>query len=269
MDEAYGTAEFMVHWSGEDDASGSGVHSYDLYVSQDDGLFQQVASNLTETSYQFTGGVSGSTYGFVTLARDNVGNVEPMPTVADAETLVIIGAWINKQNRFDVNARSGVTALDALIVINELGKELVFDPKTRVLTPLPPTGYAPPYVDVTMDGKITGLDALQVINEVRRQTLLSQQADGERITPLPKSPTRALPERDDAERRIDDLYALEGQQGSWLSFAVTPREVLPDRTRIATPQNGANTDTPIDPVRLEETLTLMGDDLAQRLTLAQ
>ncbi len=175
--EAYGTASFMVEWSGQDDARGSGIHSYDLYVSRDDGPFEKVATHLTETSHEFTG-ESGSTYGFVSLARDNVGNVEVMPTVADTQTLVIIGAWVNRVDVYDVDNNGKVTARDALVIINEMGRNRVSDPDTFVLTPLPPDGYAPPYYDVTEDGKITALDALRVINQMARISAEAGESSG-------------------------------------------------------------------------------------------
>jgi hypothetical protein len=180
LPEAFGTADFIVRWTGSDDPGGSGVAAYDLYVSRDDGPYQHVVTTA-ETSYTFTG-ESGSTYGFATRARDQVGNIEPMPTSPDAETLVIIGAWVNRDNLYDVNAKDGVTAIDALMVINELWRKRVFDPETSILTPLPPDGYAPPYYDVTDDGKLTSLDALRVVNYLYRQSI----GQGEQTAWLPE-----------------------------------------------------------------------------------
>ena len=151
----------MIELSGQDDTGGSGVASYDVYVSRDNGPRELLVSRTTATQYEFTGGVSGSTYSFISIARDNVGNVEPMPLVADTETLVIIGAWVNRNNVYDVNASGDVTAGDAITVINQLFFKRVFDPDTAILTPLPPVGYAPPYYDVSDDGKLTAIDALR------------------------------------------------------------------------------------------------------------
>jgi len=167
LDEAYGTASFSVDWSGQDNAGGSGIASYDVFVSVNDGAFESLLTDTTETSLVFTG-ESGSTYGFATVARDTLGNLETPPTVPDTETLVIIGAWTNPVNRFDVSNLNGVTAQDALLIINELARKLVHDPDSSILTPLPPDGFAPPFYDVTTGGRITALDALQVINELAR-----------------------------------------------------------------------------------------------------
>lgn len=85
-----------------------------------------------------------------------------------SQPLTASGAWTNPSNRFDVNNENGVTALDALAVINELARHTVFDPATGVLTPIPPNGFAPPFYDVNVDGKISAVDALQIINELAR-----------------------------------------------------------------------------------------------------
>ena len=72
-------------------------------VSEGQGIFYSDLELNPETSSEFTGGVSGSTYGFISVAHDNVGHVEAMPVEADSETLVIIGAWTNDQDNFDVD----------------------------------------------------------------------------------------------------------------------------------------------------------------------
>ncbi len=87
--------DFMVDWSGQDDVGGSGVASYDIFVSENGGAFTPWLLGTTETSGEFTGGVVGTTYGFFSIARDNVGHVEPMPTVADTQTRVQLGAMLD------------------------------------------------------------------------------------------------------------------------------------------------------------------------------
>ena len=51
---------------------------------------------------------------------------------------MIIGAWVNRMDVYDVDDSGEVTALDALVIINEMGRNRVSDPDTFVLTPLPP-----------------------------------------------------------------------------------------------------------------------------------
>jgi RHS repeat-associated protein len=78
---------FVVQWSGADDALGSGIASYDVFVSTNGAMFVPWFSNVTERSSIFIGDV-GSTYAFYCTARDNVGNIELPPVAPDAITLV-------------------------------------------------------------------------------------------------------------------------------------------------------------------------------------
>jgi hypothetical protein len=79
---------FPVQWTGQDDASGSGVQSYDVYVSDNSGAWTQWLTRSTNTSALFAGQPC-HTYGFYSIARDNVGNLEPTHAVADAVVTVI------------------------------------------------------------------------------------------------------------------------------------------------------------------------------------
>lgn len=82
-----GSTTFTISWEGQDDASGSGIRNYDLYVSENNNPYALYKSGLTGTSTTFTGN-QGSNYRFYTLANDNVGNKEDPPTVADAQTTI-------------------------------------------------------------------------------------------------------------------------------------------------------------------------------------
>jgi RHS repeat-associated protein len=78
-------AEFYVNWAGEDDAGGSGISSYAVYVSDNGGAFAPwlVSTAATQGVYF---GVSGHQYGFYSVATDNVGNVQSTPSAAQAQT---------------------------------------------------------------------------------------------------------------------------------------------------------------------------------------
>jgi hypothetical protein len=78
---------FTVTWAGQDDAGGSGIASYDVYVSDNGGPFTLFQQDTTATSASFTGQV-GHTYGFYSVAVDNVGNRETIPAGAEATTTV-------------------------------------------------------------------------------------------------------------------------------------------------------------------------------------
>jgi hypothetical protein len=83
---AFSSAVFTVNWSGND-GIGSGIASYSVYVSDNGGIFTLLLTNTTQTSTTFTG-VNGHTYGFYSVATDNVGNREPTPLAAEAVTRV-------------------------------------------------------------------------------------------------------------------------------------------------------------------------------------
>ncbi len=84
---AHNSPTFTVSWSGADDSGGSGIASYDVYVSDNGGSYTAFQTGTTATSASFTGQV-GHTYSFYSVATDNVGNVQVTPASAQATTMV-------------------------------------------------------------------------------------------------------------------------------------------------------------------------------------
>jgi hypothetical protein len=82
----FSPGSFTVNWSGSD-GSGSGIATYNIYVSDDGGPFTPLLTNTTQTTATYTG-QDGHTYGFYAVATDNVGNIQPTPTGAQATTTV-------------------------------------------------------------------------------------------------------------------------------------------------------------------------------------
>src|SRR5262249_43388181 len=80
-------ASFLVSWAGSDDAGGSGIASYNVYVSDNGGASTLWQSGTTQTSANFQGS-NNHTYAFYSVAKDNAGNVQATPTTAQATTLV-------------------------------------------------------------------------------------------------------------------------------------------------------------------------------------
>jgi hypothetical protein len=78
--------QFLVQWSGND-SGGSGVASYNVYVSTNNGDFSLWFFNTTNTSAIFTGKLFNK-YSFYSVAVDEVGNVQATPTAAQATTIV-------------------------------------------------------------------------------------------------------------------------------------------------------------------------------------
>jgi hypothetical protein len=77
---------FTITWSGSD--VGAGVQDFTVYVSDNGGAFTPFLTNTTATSATFTG-QSGHTYGFYSIARDLVYNVEAAKTSAEATTQAV------------------------------------------------------------------------------------------------------------------------------------------------------------------------------------
>jgi hypothetical protein len=79
------TATFTVNWSGTD--AGSGIASYNIYVSDNGGALTLWQSAVTTTSASYTGTL-GHTYDFYSIATDKAGNIEAEKTSADTSTTV-------------------------------------------------------------------------------------------------------------------------------------------------------------------------------------
>ncbi|HOA60036.1 MAG: right-handed parallel beta-helix repeat-containing protein [Verrucomicrobia bacterium] len=97
---AQSSGPVTLSWAGQDAAGGSGLQSYDLFISRNGGPFQLQIGATTATSAFFEG-EPGSTYRFYTIARDAAGNTEAAPAEADAVTTFAGGitytAWAASQ----------------------------------------------------------------------------------------------------------------------------------------------------------------------------
>ena len=104
-----------VSWGGTDDADGSGIASFDVYVSDNGGDFTPWQENTVLTSAVFTGQI-GHTYGFKSVATDNVGNAQAIPVAAQAT----VGITVRNQVLFDaptgVLIVGGTNAADTIML---------------------------------------------------------------------------------------------------------------------------------------------------------
>ncbi len=82
------TMSFEVSWTGQDNAGGAGIGSYDIYVSHNGGAWALWLSDTAATSATYQASALG-TYAFYSRAKDNVGHVEAPPAGADATTEII------------------------------------------------------------------------------------------------------------------------------------------------------------------------------------
>jgi hypothetical protein len=85
------SASFNVQWSGTD--SGSGISNYTIYISDNGGPFTPWLTQTTATQAMFASAANHS-YSFFSLARDLVGNNEPLKSMAEATTLIVAVAAI-------------------------------------------------------------------------------------------------------------------------------------------------------------------------------
>ncbi len=134
-------ASFTVNWSGQDDTGGSGVGSYNIYVSDNGGPYTLWQSATAQTSARFSG-TNDHTYAFYSVATDNVGNVQPTPATAQATTTI------------DVSAVSTTTSIQASEEPAKPGDSVTF---TAAVTPQDsnngtPTGTIQFQVDGTNAG---------------------------------------------------------------------------------------------------------------------
>ncbi len=74
-----------LSWSGQDEAGGSGIASYTIFVSTDGGPFTPFLQNTTATS-AFYFSQPGHTYAFNSIATDAAGNSQISPTAPQAQT---------------------------------------------------------------------------------------------------------------------------------------------------------------------------------------
>jgi RHS repeat-associated protein len=81
---------FPVAWSGIDDADGkpgSGIASFDIFVSDNGGPFSLWLDDTTDSGADYSG-QNGHTYSFYSVATDLLGHTEPAPMSPDATTQI-------------------------------------------------------------------------------------------------------------------------------------------------------------------------------------
>ena len=98
--------QFSVSWNGSDGTNGSGVSSFDIFVSVDGGPFAPWLQGTPLNSSIYLG-QPGHTYAFYSIATDVSGNREAAPLAAHTQTATTL-----------TNTRPTVT-LPAMITLNE------------------------------------------------------------------------------------------------------------------------------------------------------
>ncbi len=155
--QAIGSSSFTVDWTGQDDAGGSGVATYSVYISTDGGAYTLWQSNSSSTSAVFAG-QPGYIYSFYSVAIDNVGNVQSIST--DAQAVAVVGQsiylrpdadgqqvdiWNNTSGTGSFNSSSPVSAQTVLTVLGIAGNDsLTIDASNGVAMPVGGFSYSVP-----------------------------------------------------------------------------------------------------------------------------
>ncbi len=137
-----------------------------------------------------------------------LGNFDP-PIAEDGQGATFVGSLTNEDNPLDTNMDGVVTARDALVVINALGRGDFNQSGSPLRVVASLGGFR---LDASGDGTISALDALRVINVIAQQSLL---AEGERASSasspaiLAAAADSVFAELDDDEEEMLQLLALD------------------------------------------------------------
>ncbi len=154
--------EFIVTWSGLDETNGSGVASYDVFLSIDGRDPFLILDDTTDTFVTLVGEY-GHTYSFFTIATDNVGHVEGTPSTPDATILLrapneapvltpIGDQYLNEGNTKTFHpSATDPNAADTLTYSLDAGAPdwVTIDPNTGAVTATAPLG-SPAAVTITI-----------------------------------------------------------------------------------------------------------------------
>jgi peptidyl-prolyl cis-trans isomerase A (cyclophilin A) len=123
-------------------------------------------------------------------------------------------SWNNPLDEFDVDGLSGVTPVDAILVINELEAREFSDADTGAL--LSPTQNTSDlrFFDVFEDGFVAPLDALLIINQLNGSNNALVAPSSGQVTTLPATIDSALSDVDDDDEQLqsplDEVFAALG-----------------------------------------------------------
>ncbi|MGB7327218.1 MAG: choice-of-anchor Q domain-containing protein, partial [Rubripirellula sp.] len=146
--------------------------------------------------------------------------------------------WHNVIEPSDVNNNGSVTANDALVIINELGRRSYSDGDSSLLEdPATSDPFPGTYYDQNGDGRATALDALRVINQLARiSNSGGELVAGEQIVAqLPALATSAIDKTSD----IDFAFVSESGGDKIASFAADPSHGSADLTAATSEWSGA------------------------------
>jgi RHS repeat-associated protein len=157
--DRFGSNTIQVAWGGADEAYGSGIESFDIYVARDSGPYSLWIQGTQELIADYFG-ENGHDYTFYSVGHDRAGNKEAFPAEADTATEILFWPKHNSVTGMDVNGDGLVTPLDALLVISNL----THNGSRSVLS----ESIGAPYFDTSADNVVSPLDVLKVIDYLSR-----------------------------------------------------------------------------------------------------
>ncbi|MBX3418456.1 MAG: carboxypeptidase regulatory-like domain-containing protein [Pirellulaceae bacterium] len=138
-------ATFVVRWDGEDDENGSGIHSFNIFVSTDDLPYVPWLMNTRLREAIFVGEF-GRRYKFFASVRDNAGNREATPS--EAELDVNIGSLVAQleNGSLIVEDRASV-GVNNHLTISVVGSDLIIEDASERF------GFAPNDATLSQNGR--------------------------------------------------------------------------------------------------------------------
>lgn len=146
-----------------------------------------------------------------------------------------VNRWQNPTDPFDVDGRGGTTALDVLLVANELNTPAYLLPDSHFPAKRPIDGIVP-FLDVSGDGMGTPLDAVQLINHINR-TRGSSEGEAERHVGDRIESLLTIQEIDDTAPTVFFPVAVD-------SFGKRQTADRSDRQTIISQSGGVHVQTP-------------------------
>jgi hypothetical protein len=101
--------------------------------------------------------------------------------IIDAAEAVPVATWTNPDDPLDVNDDTVISAIDALLILNEINSPA----GPRQLDPPTSSSAPPPYVDTSGDGFVSAIDALLVINYINAHPVSAQPVAAQPVAALP------------------------------------------------------------------------------------
>jgi hypothetical protein len=148
--------EIELNWTGSDDRNGSGIDYVEFYASADGNPFAKIGQIEPDSgahSFVYTGTL-GEAYRFYSIAVDNVGHREALPSSPDTSTLVVVLGDMNFDGQTNYGDLSPfvVALTDPVRYQSELGNA-------------PATAG-----DINRDGRVNFVDIHGLVNILGRAT---------------------------------------------------------------------------------------------------